>query len=125
MSLQVGAVGFVLDTERVYINTQSGWREIRVGVGPCMHFIGQRNIKFLLQTCKMFMIQAAPRDLAPTDSPTTDTPSTDGTIATPVVNAGRKRRDVEGLVKTTDAERLRDEPPSGVWRPDLSDVCRL
>ena len=74
---------------------------------------------------KMFMIQAAPRDLAPTDSPTTDTPSTDGTIATPVVNAGRKRRDVEGLVKTTDAERLRDEPPSGAWRPDLSDVCRL
>jgi len=32
LRLQVGAVGFVMDTQTVYINTQPGWREIRVGV---------------------------------------------------------------------------------------------
>ena len=32
LRLQVGAVGFVMDTQTVYINTQAGWREIRVGL---------------------------------------------------------------------------------------------
>jgi len=49
----------------------------------------------------------------------------DGMIATSVVNTGRKRRDIEGLTETMDTERLREEPTSGVWRPELSDVCRL
>ena len=73
----------------------------------------------------VFMIQAATRDLVPTDSPTTVTPSMDGTIATPVVNTGRKRRDVEWLMETIDTERLREEPTSGGRRPELSDVSRL
>ena len=30
LSLQVGAVGFVLDTQMLYINTQAGWRLVRV-----------------------------------------------------------------------------------------------
>jgi len=67
----------------------------------------------------------ATRDLVPTDSPTTVTPSMDGTIATPVVNTGRKRRDVEGLIETIGTERLREEPTRGVWRPELNDICRL
>jgi len=32
LRLQVGAVGFVMDTQTVYINTQAGWRELRVGL---------------------------------------------------------------------------------------------
>ena len=30
LSLQVGAMGFVLDTQMLYVNTQAGWRLVRV-----------------------------------------------------------------------------------------------